>query len=71
MKVDSMYVDNLIAGKGKPFLYPLTNFLLFNIVRNAIGLQDVKVFASGAAPLKKQTLDFFKFGIILTSLASL
>jgi long-chain-fatty-acid--CoA ligase ACSBG len=69
MKVGSKYVDNLIAGKGKPFLYPLTNFLMFNKVKKAMGLQDVKVFASGAAPLKKQTLDFFKsLGIILHNL---
>jgi long-chain-fatty-acid--CoA ligase ACSBG len=69
MKVSSKYVDNLIAGKGKPFLYPLTNFLMFNKIRKAMGLQDVKVFASWAAPLKKQTLDFFKsLGIVLHNL---
>jgi long-chain-fatty-acid--CoA ligase ACSBG len=69
MKVGTKYIDNIHAGKKAPFLYPLTNFLMFNKVKKAMGLQDVKVFAFGAAPLKKQTLDFFKsLGISLHNL---
>jgi long-chain-fatty-acid--CoA ligase ACSBG len=60
MKIGTKYVDNIIKGKNKPFLYPLTNFLMFSKIKKAMGLQECQLFAYGAAPLKKKTLEFFK-----------
>ncbi len=60
MKIGTKYVDNTIKGKNKPFLYPLTNFLMFSKVKKAMGLHECQLFAFGAAPLKKKTLEFFK-----------
>jgi len=39
---------------------------MFNKIKKALGLHECTVFAFGAAPLKKQTLEFFKsIGIVL------
>lgn len=40
--------------------------IVFQKIKKALGLENSKLFAFGAAPLKKQTLDFFKsIGIVL------
>jgi long-chain-fatty-acid--CoA ligase ACSBG len=41
-------------------MYPIVNQIVFKKIRKVLGLENVKVFAFGAAPLKKQSLDFFK-----------
>ena len=66
MKVGTRSVDAQLNGKSKPFLYPLFNFLVYQKLRKLMGLQNASILAFGAAPLKKQTLEFFKsLGIIL------
>jgi long-chain-fatty-acid--CoA ligase ACSBG len=66
MKVGSRGVDSQLKNQSKPFLYPLFNFLVYQKLRKLMGLQDASILAFGAAPLKKQTLEFFKsLGIIL------
>ena len=47
-------------------MYPLVNAIVFKKIRKALGFEETKMFAFGAAPLKKQTLEFFKsLGLIL------
>ena len=41
-------------------LYPIINGIVFKKIKKALGLEESKVFAFGAAPLKRQTLEFFK-----------
>jgi len=66
MKVGTRSVDAELKNKSKPFLYPLFNFLVYQKLKKLMGLQDSNILAFGAAPLKKQTLEFFKsLGIIL------
>jgi long-chain-fatty-acid--CoA ligase ACSBG len=66
MKTGLKYVDNLQKNKSAPMFYPLANFLMFRKIRQALGFQNVKFFAFGAAPMKRQTLDFFKsIGMVL------
>jgi long-chain-fatty-acid--CoA ligase ACSBG len=66
MKTGSKYIDNELKGKSKPFFYPIANLLMFKKIRKALGFQNCNFFAYGAAPMKRQTLDFFKsLGIML------
>lgn len=60
MKTGSKYVDNSLAGKNKPVMFPVAKYLVFNKIRKALGFMETKSFAFGAAPLKKKTLEFFK-----------
>jgi long-chain-fatty-acid--CoA ligase ACSBG len=47
-------------------MYPIVKGVVFNKIRRALGLENAKLLAFGAAPLKKQTLEFFKsLGIVL------
>jgi long-chain-fatty-acid--CoA ligase ACSBG len=56
----------LFKEKASPLVYPVVNFLVFNKIKKALGLENSKIFAFGAAPLKKQTLEFFKsIGFVL------
>ncbi len=55
------FVENISSGKNAtPIFYPLANFLMFKKVKKAMGLDECLLFAYGAAPMKKKTLDFFK-----------
>jgi long-chain-fatty-acid--CoA ligase ACSBG len=50
-------------------MYPLVNLVIFNKIKKALGLENSKIFAFGAAPLKKQTLEFFKsIGFVLNNI---
>jgi len=53
-------VDKFFEGESMPWFHSLANTLVFNKIKTAIGLDEVKVFVFGAAPLKKSTLKFFK-----------
>jgi long-chain-fatty-acid--CoA ligase ACSBG len=66
MKVGTRYVDAQLNNTSKPWLYPVFNFLVYQKLRKLMGLEKTSLLAFGAAPLKKQTLEFFKsLGIIL------
>jgi long-chain-fatty-acid--CoA ligase ACSBG len=59
-------IDSLIKKKTKHFLAPIANFILFSKIKKKLGLSESKLFAFGAAPLKRQTQDFFKsIGILV------
>jgi long-subunit acyl-CoA synthetase (AMP-forming) len=47
------------AGKRKPLLYGLANKLVFSKVRERLGLDRCKVAATSAAPISRDTLEFF------------
>jgi long-chain-fatty-acid--CoA ligase ACSBG len=66
MKTGTKGSDAELKNESKPYLYPLFDFLVYSKLRNALGLQHCMKLAFGAAPMKKQTLDFFKsLGLIL------
>lgn len=55
------YNENIqFGGSGKqPCCYGLYNKLVFSKVRAALGLQHARVLATGAAPIARDTLEFF------------
>jgi long-chain-fatty-acid--CoA ligase ACSBG len=60
-KTGTKYIDGLYKDpQVKPFLYPLANAIVYKKIKKALGLENSTLFAFGAAPLKKQTLEFFK-----------
>lgn len=46
-------------GKRPPLLYPLADLLVFRKVRQALGLDRTRTLISGAAPIARNTLEFF------------
>ncbi|XP_013385720.1 long-chain-fatty-acid--CoA ligase ACSBG2 isoform X3 [Lingula anatina] len=50
---------SLMNGGGTPFGWSLANLLLFRKVRTGLGLDRCSVCSCGAAPVMKETLDFF------------
>ena len=46
-------------GAGKPMFYGLANKLVFSKVREALGLDQCRVQITSAAPISKDTLEFF------------
>lgn len=66
MKTGTRGVDAQLKNKSKPWLYPVFDFLVYQKLRKLMGLEKTSLLAFGAAPLKKQTLEFFKsLGLIL------
>ncbi|MDB4907693.1 MAG: dependent ligase [Gemmatimonadetes bacterium] len=45
--------------RAKPLLWPLANALVFRKVRGALGLTRARILATSAAPISKDTLEFF------------
>lgn len=47
-------------------MYPIVNQIIFKKIKKGLGLSECGLFAFGAAPIKKHTLEFFKsIGVIL------
>ncbi|MES1943035.1 putative long-chain-fatty-acid--CoA ligase [Salinisphaera sp. PC39] len=46
-------------GRGKPLLYPLAKALVFDKVKKRLGLERSRFRGTGAAPISRETLDFF------------
>lgn len=53
---NSMSIQNKTAT---PFMYSLAKFLILKRIKDALGLDQAKVLAFGAAPMKQSTLDYF------------
>ena len=45
--------------RAKPLMWPVANALVFKKVRGALGLTRAKILATSAAPISKDTLEFF------------
>lgn len=46
-------------GRGKPLAYPLAKALVFDKVKKRLGLDRTRFRGTGAAPIARETLDFF------------
>ena len=46
-------------GGEASFMYSMANFLILKRIKQAIGLDQVKLFFYGAAPLKQSSVDYF------------
>lgn len=47
-------------GEPLPFLYPLANKLVFSKIKQRLGLDACRMPITGAAPISRSTLDFFR-----------
>ncbi|MGE3628604.1 MAG: long-chain fatty acid--CoA ligase, partial [Sandaracinaceae bacterium] len=48
-----------VAGRGGPLLRPLADRLVISKIKGALGLDQLQLALSGAAPISRSTLDFF------------
>merc|ERR1719350_1096433 len=55
------HANNKLLGGSKqaPFLHGLADKLILSKARDALGLDKCKVFLTGAAPISRETLEYF------------
>ena len=47
------------TGEGQPWGYNMAHFLILKRIKQALGLDQVKLLGYGAAPMKRSTLEYF------------
>eukprot|EP00742_Colponemidia_sp_Colp-10_P001646 GILJ01001765.1.p1 GENE.GILJ01001765.1~~GILJ01001765.1.p1 ORF type:complete len:678 (+),score=107.76 GILJ01001765.1:41-2074(+) len=50
---------NMLEGKSTPFGFTLANAVIFSKIKAALGLDECRMFGTGAAPIAKTTLEYF------------
>jgi long-chain-fatty-acid--CoA ligase ACSBG len=56
-----------LAGESRPFMYPVANALIFHNIKKALGFDRCRILATGAAPIARNTLDYFaSLGMIIS-----
>lgn len=48
-----------MRNEPPPLCFSLANFVVFNRIKAALGLDQAKLFLYGAAPIKPTTVDYF------------
>ena len=48
-----------MKGESGPFCFNFANFLILKRIKQALGLDEAKMFCFGAAPLKQSSIDYF------------
>jgi|Transcript_21742 long-subunit acyl-CoA synthetase (AMP-forming) len=48
-----------LKGEGTSLSYSFMKFLVFNKIREALGMDRTKICITGAAPISRSTLDYF------------
>lgn len=57
-----------ISALWNRFVFQIANFFVLNPIKKAMGLDECRLFASGAGPISKKTLDFFSsLGVSITN----
>ena len=48
------------AGRPRPWAYPIADRLVFSKVRSRLGFDEARMLVASAAPIAKETLDYFQ-----------
>ena len=48
-----------LKGESLPWTYPIANYIVFENIKKALGLDQARVRTTSAAPISKETLEYF------------